>query len=344
MIPAPPPFVVAAAALPPIPAELVVALQKQMKVGKAVTVVGRLVGTEASFNALTTEGGARADEHTLYPIDGITEAITGVLLADAVRRGEVRLDEPVSELHDADFHPPARHGVPLTLADLATHRAGFAALPLRNAAQPYAAIDRAALMKLVNDTQPAADTASAPSVVDFALLGTLLADRAATSFAGLARERIFVPLNMDDSVGDTGSDRRIPRERSVADEAAGPWQYAALSPAGGVRSTALDMLLFGAAMFAGENGPLAVDMQSAAAPRATTGDGSIGLGWRVAPSGAVWVSGASFGSAAFLGVLPKAHTTVVILTNVGLGFGTSSLDAIGLRLLNATAPAYSAPS
>jgi CubicO group peptidase (beta-lactamase class C family) len=343
MIPAPPPFVVAAA-LPPIPAELIVAINKQAKVRGAVTIIGRLVGTDASFSTSTTEGARRADEHTLYPIDGITEAITGVLLAEAVRRGEVRLDEPVSELHDADFHPPARRGRPLTLADLATHHAGFPAVSLRNAAQPYAAIDRAALMKLVNDAQLATEPAYAPSVIDFALLGTLLADRAGTSYAGLARERIFVPLNMDDSVGDTGSDQRIPPERSIADQAAGPWRYDALAPAGGVRSTALDLLLFAGSMFAGQNGPTAGDLQAAAAPRATTGDGSIGLGWRIEPSGAVWASGGSFGSASFLGVLPKQHTAVVILTNVGLSFGNSSLDAIGLRLLNATAAASSAPS
>jgi len=86
-----------------------------------------------------------------------------------VRRGEVRLDEPVDELHDADFHPPARGSSPVTLADLATHRAGLATVPLREAAQPYAAVDRATFAKLVN-APPGTRAASeyAPSVLDYA--------------------------------------------------------------------------------------------------------------------------------------------------------------------------------
>jgi len=193
-MPVPAQIAVAGPAFPALPPELVIALRKRAKVSGAAVLIGRRLGDDAYVDVLATEGAPRIDGHTLFAVDGITETITALLLAEGVRRGEVRLDEPVDELHSADFHPPARGSSPLTLADLATHRAGFPAVPLREAAQPYAAIDRAAFVKLVNEA-PATRPASgyAPSVLDYALLGTLLADRAGTSYAALARERVFVP-------------------------------------------------------------------------------------------------------------------------------------------------------
>jgi len=339
MIPAPPPIAVAASAFPALPGDLVIAIRKRAKVAGAVVMIGRRLGDDAYVDVLTTQGAPSADGHTLFAVDGITETITALLLAEGVRRGEVRLDEPVDELHDADFHPPSRGASPITLADLATHRAGLRALPLREAAQPYAGIDRAAFASLVNQARPAqaAATASAPSVLDFALLGTLLADRAGTSYAGLARERVFVPLDMNDSVADTGSDQRVIRGRSIADAAAAPWRYGALEPAGGMRSSIYDLLRFAGAMFTDDNGPLAADMRLAGTSRAAAGDGSIGLGWRVESTGTRWASGGSFGSTSFIGIAPQQHAAVVILSNVGLLFGNTSFDDVGLQVLAALA-------
>jgi len=333
-MPVPAQIAVAGPAFPALPPELVIALRKRAKVSGAAVLIGRRLGDDAYVDVLATEGAPRIDGHTLFAVDGITETITALLLAEGVRRGEVRLDEPVDELHSADFHPPARGSSPLTLADLATHRAGFPAVPLREAAQPYAAIDRAAFVKLVNEA-PATRPASgyAPSVLDYALLGTLLADRAGTSYAALARERVFVPLDMDDTVADTGSDQRVVRGRSIADAAAAPWRYGSLEPAGGVRTSAFDLLRFAGAMFADDNGPLAADMRLAGTPRAPAPDGSIGLSWRIDAAGERWASGAGFASTSFIGISPQQHAAVVILSNVGLSFGNTSFDDIGLRIL-----------
>lgn len=334
MIPPPAHVALAGPTFPALPADLVIAIRKRIKVAGAVVLVGRRLGDDAYIDVIETEGAPKTDGHTLFEVDGITETITALLLAEGVRRGEVRLDEPVDELHNADFHPPARGSTPVTLVELATHRAGLPVIPLHEAAQPYAAIDRAALAKLVNAPRAAsAASGYAPSVLDFALLGTLLADRAGTSYASLARERVFVPLEMDDSVADTGSDAKVVHGREIANAAAAPWRYAALEPAGGVRSSISDLLRFAGAMFTGDNGPLAADMQLAGTSRAPAGDGSIGLGWHVDGAGVRWASGASFGSTSFIGVAPRQNAAVVILSNVGLSFGNTSFDDVGLRVL-----------
>jgi CubicO group peptidase (beta-lactamase class C family) len=330
MIPVPPAIVIAAtptfAAIDPA---LQTALFKRAKNSRAVLLIGRRIGDSGHFDSGGAPEAPHVDDNTLFPIDGLTEAITGVLLADAVRRGEVQLDEAVTDLHDADFHP-----VPsVTLAQVATHYAGFPTVTLRQAVQPYAAIDRAALAALVNAPR-AQSTAYAPSVVDDGLLGTLLADRAGTSYAGLARDRVFVPLGMDNTVADTGSDARLVPGRAISNEPAAPWRYNALAGAGAVRSTIFDLLRFSGEMFEGENGPLAADMKLAATPRAAGDGSSIGLGWHVSSDGrAVWASGGSYGSTAFMAIAPRDHVAVIILCNVGIGFGNATFDDLGLRLL-----------
>ena len=334
MIPPPAHVALAGPTFPALPADLVIAIRKRIKVAGAVVLVGRRLGDDAYIDVIETEGAPKTDGHTLFEVDGITETITALLLAEGVRRGEVRLDEPVDELHNADFHPPARGSTPVTLVELATHRAGLPVIPLHEAAQPYAAIDRAALAKLVNAPRAAsAASGYAPSVLDFALLGTLLADRAGTSYASLARERVFVPLEMDDSVADTGSDAKVvmgvrSRTRPRLRGATRRWN----PPAACARASPTCCVLRGRCL-PGDNGPLAADMQLAGTSRAPAGDGSIGLGWHVDGAGVRWASGASFGSTSFIGVAPRQNAAVVILSNVGLSFGNTSFDDVGLRVL-----------
>jgi CubicO group peptidase (beta-lactamase class C family) len=43
-------------------------------------------------------GRAPLDEHTIFEIGSISKTFTGLLLAEAVTRGEVTLDEPVAQL------------------------------------------------------------------------------------------------------------------------------------------------------------------------------------------------------------------------------------------------------
>jgi CubicO group peptidase (beta-lactamase class C family) len=78
-------------------------------------------------------------------------------------------------------------------------------------------------------------------------------------------------------------------------------------------------------------------MRLAGTSRAAAGDGSIGLGWRVESTGTRWASGGSFGSTSFIGIAPQQHAAVVILSNVGLLFGNTSFDDVGLQVLAALA-------
>ncbi len=69
------------------------------------------------------------DENTVFEIGSVTKVFTGTLLAEAVRRGEVKLDDPVSKYLPATVKTPTRNGIEITLLELATHTSGLPRLP-----------------------------------------------------------------------------------------------------------------------------------------------------------------------------------------------------------------------
>ena len=78
--------------------------------------------------------GIGADDTTVMEVGSMTKAMTGLVIADAVRRGEIRMDAPVST------YLPQLKGSPAgtaTMHELVTHTAGYAefgAATLRRAA------------------------------------------------------------------------------------------------------------------------------------------------------------------------------------------------------------------
>src|SRR5690606_26260141 len=90
-------------------------------------------------------GRAPVDEHTIFEIGSISKTFTGLLLADAVERGRVQLDEPVALLLPEGTTVPSYDGRQITLVDLSTHRSGLPSMPDNfspaNPDDPYADYD-----------------------------------------------------------------------------------------------------------------------------------------------------------------------------------------------------------
>jgi serine-type D-Ala-D-Ala carboxypeptidase/endopeptidase len=337
MIPMPPPAYIAQVEMPALPPAIGLALQKRIGgIRGGVVIVARSNGQRARIDVFPNDGAPKIDENSRFEIGAIGEAITGTLLAEAARRGELQLDQPIDQIISPGLHVPPR-GAHITLRTLATHRSGIPRIPLREAAQPYAGYDRSAMVAAVNGSALVADPGMryAPSNVDFALLGMLLADRAGMPFDLLVRNRIFTPTAMKNSEAEGTGDEHLVPEYSISGDLVAPWHWNAFTPEGGIRSTALDLVRLTDELFAEENGPIAQDLRLAATPTADAGpDAGIGLGWLVdRRSGAVYASGYTYGTSAFIGAVPRWKEAVVILSNVGLGFANGSLDDLGLRLL-----------
>ena len=212
----------------------------------------------------------------LFEIGSISKVFTGLLLAQAVERGEVRLDDNLGTMLQGQAKLPEPVAA-ITLKQLVTHSSCLPRMPANFAGDaapenpyPNYGWDKmlAALAAVKLSTPPPCDAVY--SNLGVALLGELLSQRYHRPWDELVRERITDPLGMKDTVrslGDKAPRLAVPYSGSTA---ASPWEMQAFAGAGGLRSTAADMLTFGRAILAGKAGPL-----GAAAERLVTPLGKI---------------------------------------------------------------------
>jgi len=291
----------------------------------------------------TGRGGGPVDADTPFETGSVAKVLTGALLADAVDRGEVRLDEPMGALVPGTAL--AGSGT-ATLAEVATHRSGLPRLdpsPL--------ATGRAALAGLTAGTPysgdadavlAAAGRAGAPggaepeySNLAFAALGDALAVRAGTTYEQLLAERLTGPLGMTaTTVAEDPSEVPAGAARPVAGNGReqDPWTAPGWAPAGvGTHSTATDLGALAAALLDGTApGASALDP---VAP--SEGGRQSGLAWTTDPADpgrglppVTWHDGGTGGTRTYVGLDREGGRAVVLLAT-----GTEGVEAAGEALL-----------
>jgi CubicO group peptidase (beta-lactamase class C family) len=272
---------------------------------------------------------------TQFEIGSITKGFTGLLLADAVRAGKVKLDAPVG----APFAPSK-----VTYLQLATHTSGLPDVPPDSAvsdwANPYAEQDLPTLVKAFDAVTPKVKPRNQLySNFGFAVLGQAVAAAWGRPYATLLTERVLAPLGLRDTVVDWRD--ADPKRLAPAHSEAGPtvnWDLNAYAPGGALVSTSRDLARFLQACVGLIDNPLKDALANAAQPRAVSPNPArwTGLGWEVEKRGAatiVWHSGATGGYRAFVGYDAAKRVGVVLLTN-HLKF----VESVGFALLAGNAP------
>ncbi|MGH9486110.1 MAG: serine hydrolase domain-containing protein [Terriglobales bacterium] len=220
---------------------------------------------------------------------------------------------------------PAPASAPIRLVDLATQHSGLPRLPSNLDAQadpgnPYAHYGSKKLLAFLA-VHGVARPVQAPfgySNFGYGLLGWVLARRAGLSYAALVQREITGPLGMSDTVIalTAGQKRRLVQGYSQAGRPVETWDLNALAGAGGLRSTAGDLLKL---LRAELHPPQAM----AAAVRMTQqlrADGpaplKVGLGWLYTPaSQTYWHDGGTGGYTSFALFRPGEDYAVVVLYN-----------------------------
>ena len=291
--------------------------------------------------------------HSIFEIGSITKVFTATLLADMAGEGLVGLDDPVQPHLPSGLRMPER-GRPITLEDLATHRSGLPRLPkvgrrfvlaatTRDRRDPYARIDPARLEAAIGRTPPRRAPGERFRYSNYAvgLLGHLLARRAGTGYERLVRARICEPLGLADTWVQTPERERgrvaTPHDRFGRET--GHWHLAALAGAGGLRSTAADLLAFLALQAGREEGGLAAAARETQRRRGDAGRAGIGLGWMILPEGlrfpwrrlpadVLFHEGGTGGFRSFAAVVPATGASVVVLANQA-----RSVSRLGMQAL-----------
>ncbi len=286
---------------------------------------------------------ATVDADSVFEIGSISKTFTGVLLAQMVRDGTLKLDTKVSDLLPAGVKLPASATTsqrPLTLRDLATQTSGLPRQdPLYKAkdpANPYAAYSDEDLWKGLS----AAPTGAEPganyeySNMGFMLLSHLLVKASGkATYEALVSERILKPLGMRASGVSAGVNFAHPHDTALKPVPA--WDFPpTMSGVGGLHSSVRDMLRFAAANLRAPDGSAYAVAHAVQWEK----DGrQMGLAWhtRKTKSGNTlfWHNGGTGGSRSFIGFDLLNKTAVVVLSN-----SADDVTALGMHLLDSESP------
>jgi D-alanyl-D-alanine-carboxypeptidase/D-alanyl-D-alanine-endopeptidase len=282
---------------------------------------------------------------TVFQIGSLTKVFTTLALAAAVTRGELTLDTPVDDLLPASSSPVPQP--PITLGHLATHSSGLPRLPpgvllrgLRQRSDPYRGFGGEDLLAGYGKARSGARPGRRFRYSNFgaALLGEALARHAGTSWDRLVAEEVTDPLGLTDTVTGVRPDQRVrraaghsARQRPVPD-----WDLAAVAPAGGLWSSAHDVLTFLRTHLELEGSAMPEALRLVQEPRFRASRWlQLGLGWMITPlktSGrtVVWHNGGTGGFSSFAGFTPGTGAGVVVLSDTA-----RSVDRVGMDLLEA---------
>jgi len=313
-------------------------LDKTGNAGLAIAVARKDAATGAMATDLFTYGVASREtnepvvQDTIFEIGSITKVFTGILLAQAVLEGTVKLDDSMQVLLPSDIHAPTFEGTPITLLNLATHRSSLprnagnvknAPLNSRYERLPYTESE---LGQWLNHLQLKAlpGTVYRYSNVAFGILGYGLARLAGTSYNDLVVSRIAAPLDMSDTrmtLNDEqwtrmaqGYNRKNLPARFIPDSGI-------LGGGGFLKSTIQDMAKFLVANMQPDTTPIASSITFAQKPEAPGPQPNWfeGLAWEVirpgAPNERIWKNGGTAGFTSYISFARDGSSGFVVLTN-----------------------------
>lgn len=272
-----------------------------------------------------------------FEIGSISKTVTGLLLADAISRGEVQPDTAVGTLLPELRGASAER---ITLAQLATHRSGLPVQPLtaeqfaRNqwaqltGSFPYR--DTTAKRLAEVRTFPLDSPPGTYSNVGYEVLGAALASAGHARFDDLARDRILKPLGLQnaDELVDPGQLTSLDlRGKDTTGRTVEPWIGESMAPASGVRADITDMGRYADVLLEGT-----APGMDALTPTADFGSSRIGWAWITTTTDdgnqITWHDGQTSGFAAYIGIDRQRGTAAVVLTATG-----KSVVAVGEKLL-----------
>ncbi len=297
---------------------------------------GQLEAMLLDYGKTSKVNGEEVTPDTVYEIGSITKAFTGLLLAQQVKAGTVRLGDPLQNYLPEGIEAPGYNGKEITLDDLVAHRSGLPRdIDTDSIAGMYAWLNQYRLTRAPGDEY-------VYSNVGYALLGDILARKAGTDFNSLEYQAVSQPLGLSDTAEhlDTDESRRMAHGYTYDGS---PAQYmpdsGAMSSAGYMRSTLKDMTRFLMDNMQPGSTPLAEEIQAAQQVQAEGKDPGTGtgLGWDIehvgTPNERIYKGGTTYGFTSYISFMRDGSSGFVLLTN---GMYADTLVPPMLRILSTT--------
>lgn len=354
-----PPPVTHSAAVPPVDVENMESVLSS-DLEPAFNSGALAAGTSAGLTIGIVRKGVRrvfaygtAKPDSLFEIGSITKTFTGLILAQMVEQGIVKIDEPVRLMLPVGAVAAPR-GLDITVLDLVTQHSGLPRLPDNlippNPENPYADYHTANLYEFLSahGLEKRGDPPFLYSNLGLGLLGQALANRAGVGYPTLLFGEVTGPLAMKDTVITLSAEQqhRFIEGHAADHRVAHAWDLDALAGAGAIRSTADDMLTYLEAQLHPERimseGPksssqgrtLAAAITLSHELRADAGPGTqIAFAWLYnTETESYWHNGATGGYSSFAFFNPTGDYAAVVLMNTATGARGSFADLVGQHI------------
>jgi serine-type D-Ala-D-Ala carboxypeptidase/endopeptidase len=299
------------------------------------------------YGSLSTEQPQPPTGATLYEIGSISKVFTGILLADAVETGRVKLDQPIGSLMTELQTSNKEVGESILLRHLATHSSGLPRMPDNinpaNPVDPYQDYGRDLMVQFMSTVKPTAKPEQKVEYSNLAagMLGQLLADQAGADYETLLKNRLTSPLQMHATSITLSDDQKKlfapPHNADCMPDH--PWHFQAMAGAGAIRSSTADMLRFMQMNLVPPQGTADEQAVSKAIELAwkeqlPSKDGSfaMGLGWHIARDGSArWHNGQTGGFHSMMLLDRRFNIGVVLLCNTA----TMEVDQLAESIIRA---------
>jgi CubicO group peptidase (beta-lactamase class C family) len=290
-------------------------------------VVGIVEGDKQEVRGYGSIHRGKGDEpngDTIYEIGSVTKTFTCTLLADMAARGEVKLDQPLQDFMPKGVKLHLYKDKPIRLVDIASQTSGLPRMPdnfaPKDTGNPYADYTPRRMFDFVGRHE----LRRAPGEYEYSnlgmgLLGYVLSQKLGKTYEQAIVERIADPLKMNDT-RITLSEEQRKRLAPGYDAALVPaknWDLNALAGAGGIRSTANDLMKLVAASLGDDKQPVVAAIHEAWNPRyGKKGEIGVGLGWHIARDGVTRFHGGQTGGyTADIFVFQPKKLGVVVVCN-----------------------------
>jgi len=299
--------------------------------------VGIVVGTISSEGRKIISAGERSlddphplDGDTVFEIGSVTKVFTALLLAEMAEKNEVGLNDPVAKYLPAGFKVPEGNGKTISLLDLATHTSGLPFMPNEStisnesAAAKYSTAD---LRRFVASSElRGVGEKWEYSNIGYWLLSEALAARAGLDYESLVRKRVITPLALTNTAFALSREMKanFAAGHNAVLQPSSPIStlpiYSIMPAAGGLYSTANDLLKLLAVAMDYEHSPLDGAMRLTwNTRRPMSRDGfEQALGWTIIheqKSLLIVQDGGTFGYAVSIAWDPVRRVGVVVLSN-----------------------------
>lgn len=238
------------------------------------------------YGSVDRKGGPVPDGDTEFEAASITKLFTKLMLADRVRRGDMRFGDEAGTFLPLEVRMPTHAGQPITLAMLALHEAGLPLHPEnldisdRNYFGSYSVKD---LYQYLSSVEKSTSPPGLYSNIGVQLLAHILCLKTGKTYEQYLRELVLGPVGMKDS-GIVWTPEQAARAAVSydPDHTALPrvdWRFPTLTGAMGLHTTVNDMLKLARVLLDETSSPLSAVAFDQTAEKMTWGRRIEHWGW-----------------------------------------------------------------